>query len=274
MHLSKHHGLGNDFLVLLDDEADADPSLARALCDRHRGVGADGLIIGRRPDGAEGADAADLEMLLLNADGSTAEMSGNGIRCLAQAEARRRGVAATSMRILTGGGVRTVEVAAGPDPVTSLVAVDMGRATPGPDLPREGVAPLWVSPLKVATVGIGNPHVVLLVEDAEAVDPGVAGPAVEAHFPDGINVHFVAPTAGEPDALTMRVWERGAGVTEACGTGACAVAVAAHDWGLVGRRVTVRMPGGPVDVALGRTVTLVGPAVHIADLEVPEPAWR
>lgn len=274
MHLSKHHGLGNDFLVLLDDEADADPLLARALCDRHRGVGADGLLIGRRPDGVDGADDADLEMLLLNADGSTAEMSGNGIRCLAQAEARRRGVPATTLRILTGGGVRRVEVAAGPDLVTSLVAVDMGKATSGPDLPRDGVAPLSVSPLKVATVDVGNPHIVLLVEDAEAVDPSVAGPAVEAHFADGINVHFVAPTAGEPDALTMRVWERGAGVTEACGTGACAAAVAAHDWGLVGRRVTVRMPGGPVDVTIGRTVTLVGPAVHIADLEVPEPAWR
>ncbi|MCU1352194.1 MAG: diaminopimelate epimerase, partial [Acidimicrobiales bacterium] len=118
------------------------------------------------------------------------------------------------------------------------------------------------------TYDLGNPHLVLLVADPEAVDLAAAGSFHEASFSRGINVHFVAPTPGEPDAMSMRVWERGAGVTEACGTGAVAVARAAHDWGLVGDDVTIHMPGGDVAVVVGDPMVLVGPATYVADVEL------
>ena len=129
----------------------------------------------------------------------------------------------------------------------------MGPARPGPEADppaarRRPVEPgaLGLDATQAATFDLGNPHLVLLVDDPDAVDLAAAGALHEAAYVDGMNVHFVAPTPGEADAMTMRVWERGAGITEACGTGATAVARAAHDWGLVGERVTVHMPGGDV----------------------------
>ena len=113
-----------------------------------------------------------------------------------------------------------------------------------------------------------DPHLVLLVPDPEVIDLVAAGSTHEAAFAAGMNVHFVAPTPGEDDAISMRVWERGAGVTEACGTGATAVARAVHDWGLVGERVAVHMPGGDVVVEVGESMTLHGPATFIGSAEV------
>lgn len=281
--LTKHQALGNDFLVFLTDDAvvagDRGAWVERALrwCDRRRGVGADGLLIGLR-----NSAGADLVMALVNADGSWAEMSGNGIRCLAQAEARRRGAVPGELTIATDGGRRVVSYRPDPegDPAVVLASVDMGTAAPGPvpdrevdleqaDLPSGLGHALVLQPIKRATFDLGNPHLVLLVDDPEAVDVMAAGSTHEAAFDTGMNVHFVAPTAGEADAMDMVVWERGAGVTEACGTGAAAVARAAHDWGLVGKRVTVHMPGGDVAVDVGPTMTLHGPSVFIADVEVP-----
>lgn len=280
--LSKHHGLGNDFLVLLTHDAEAaadrDAWAARGhdWCRRSRGVGADGLLIGLRSQ-----QGSDLVMTLVNADGSIAEMSGNGIRCLAQAEAIRRGTPEVDLVIQTDGGSRSVSLRPDPggDPSLAVASVDMGAAGLGPrpdghpsipdhEVERLGVSRLALDPVKSATFDVGNPHLVLLVEDPEQVDVAVAGGYHEAVYSSGINVHFVAPTRNEADAMTMRVWERGVGLTEACGTGAVAVARAAHDWGLVGERVTVHMPGGDVLVDVGDTMTLQGPTTFIADVEI------
>ena len=283
--LSKLHGLGNDFLVLLTDDpllaGDRDSWSRRAVawCDRRTGVGADGLILGVR-GGAE----ADLVMHLYNADGSRAEMSGNGIRCLAHAEARRRGEPKGNLSIATDGGMRSVDIQ--PDtfagPLAAIAAVDMGAARPGPSPDQERdamfdfIAPdqritaaMALAPIEGSTFDFGNPHLVLLVEDPARVDVAPAGAMYETEYSAGINVHFIAPTEGEEDAITMRVWERGVGVTEACGTGATAAALAANEWGLVGDRVTVHMPGGDVTVDIGDTMVLHGPSVFVADIEVP-----
>jgi diaminopimelate epimerase len=276
--LTKHHGLGNDFLVLLGAPADlgaVDADVARRWCDRRRGVGADGLLLGEL-----GRSDVDVVMTLFNADGSRAEMSGNGIRCLAQAEACRRGVTSAELRIATDAGIRTVEVSAGTDPAdhaTVLATVDMGTARPGPepdiDLRSDPAdlgttEALALSPRAKVTVDLGNPHLVLLVTDPDAVDLVAAGSLHEAAYSRGINVHAIAPTPGEPDALTIRVWERGVGVTDACGTGAVAAARAAYDWGLVGREVTVHMPGGDVQVVVDDPMTLTGPSTFVAVVEV------
>ncbi len=273
--LTKHHGLGNDFLVLLgpaSDLAGVGAAEARRWCDRHRGVGADGLLLGATDDAR-----VDLVMTLFNADGSRAEMSGNGIRCLAQAEVDRRGVAEADLLVATDGGDRTVSVRPGPDAATVVASVDMGPAGPGPvadrplgpdDVASHTPDQLAAKPLRQRLLDLGNPHLVLLVDDPQAVDITAAGPRWEAGWSGGINVHAIAPTPGEADALTMVVWERGAGPTEACGTGATAAARAAHDWGLVGAEVTVHMPGGDVAVGVGDRMTLRGPSVRIATVEV------
>lgn len=239
MRLAKHHGLGNDFLVGID--LDVDAGMAAALCDRRRGIGADGLI-GLR----------DGRMTLFNGDGSRAEMSGNGIRCLAQAIARHRGVEHLDEVVETDAGPRRLVLRPTDAPATVEVDVDMGEAR----LLRIGD--------REAEVDMGNPHLVLLVDDTDTVDLVAIG---RRHL--DVNVEIIAPDGG--GGLTLRVHERGAGITEACGTGACAGAAAARKWGLVGDQVTVRMPGGDVVVGLGEsTTTLTGPATHIADFEV---AW-
>ncbi len=279
MHLAKLHGLGNDFLVLidLDEVTPVDAGLAVALCDRHRGLGADGLI-----RVTPGTDGADVTMVLRNADGGLAEMSGNGIRCLALAVARSRKVSSLELRVATGGGVRDVRLTTGHAGLAH-VEVDMGKARPGPE-PDTGWLSLPVTanllegadgPFPgLSTLDIGNPHLVVLVDDPASVDLAEVGPVAEQQFAGGINVGFVAPVAGQPDALDLRVWERGAGITEACGTGATAAAHAAHEWGLVGDRVTVHLPGGDVEVAVGDTLTLSGPAVHVADCLVEDDTLR
>lgn len=246
MRLTKHHGLGNDFLVLLDEDGTApvDAALARALCDRRRGVGADGLI--RVGPG--------VTMELRNADGSRAEMSGNGIRCLAQAVARHRGVTDVELDVATDAGPRHVSLHG------DVAAVDMGAAT-DLDLTTEPDP----AALKVAAVGMGNPHEVRLYAERADLDA-----AADAFAMTDRNVEFVLAGPG-PDELTMRVVERGAGETQACGTGACAAAHAAARWGLVGDAATVHMPGGDVTVTLGATITLTGPVTYVATVEVP---WR
>jgi diaminopimelate epimerase len=268
--LTKHHGLGNDFLVLLGTGAELaviTPDQAVRWCDRHTGVGADGLLLGVTDD-----PDADLVMTLYNADGSRAEMSGNGIRCLAQAEVDRRGVTEAELSIRTDGGPRTVSVRPGADAATVIAAVDMGPAHPGPTPDRplaravDDPVAFGAEPKQSVAVDLGNPHLVLLVDEPALVDVHRAGPHWEAGYDAGINVHFIAP-AGD-DELAMEIWERGAGATLACGTGATAAAHAAHEWGLVGTRVTVHMPGGDVEVDVGERMTLHGPSVRIATVEV------
>ena len=266
MHLTKHHGLGNDFLVLIDLErgSPVDAGLARALCHRRTGVGADGLI-----RVTPGRDGADLSMELLNSDGSPAEMSGNGMRCLAQAAVMAGAAPASRFTVWTAGGIREVVHGLGNRPGESRVTVDMGRVAPLADAPEvDHTTP----PLREAGLDVGNPHLVMLVEDPAAVEIETAGPRYERQFPAGANVEWIRVSA--PDTVELRVWERGAGVTQACGTGACASAWAAHNWGLVGPEVTVDMPGGSVtvEIAAEGSVNLTGPAAYIAAVEV-EPDW-
>ena len=267
--LRKLHGWGNNFLVALDaDQPDGplDPgSVAAAaplLCDRRRGVGADGLI-----HGTAGGPGAAVTMALHNADGGRAEMSGNGIRCLAHAVVWSAGQWADTVVIDTDVGRRTLRLSGGsvgePVPTEVVVEVPMGVVAPGPDDSR--VADL-LEGSRYLTRDVGNPHLVLEVPDPAAVVLGEVGPLLEAAFPAGVNVEVVAVRGG---AVDLCVWERGVGLTEACGTGACAAAHAARAWGLVGDSVAVRMPGGEALVRLdGDEATLVGPSVAIATVEV------
>ena len=259
LRVSKHHGLGNDFLVALDETHDAplevDSDLAIRLCERRTGIGADGLIHGRPIDGA------DIEMRLFNSDGSRAEMSGNGIRCLAQAVADARGDSSAAYVIQTGGGPRAVTLRPGARRNEIEASVDMGPVSDGPLLP---VGVSAVAPGKVATAAVGNRHLVLLVDDPWGLDLSVEGPAYEAFFDDdqSVNIEFVRTL--DADTIELTVWERGSGITQACGTGACAAAHTVHRWGLVGDSVKVVMPGGTAGVELGETALLTGPSVHIA----------
>lgn len=251
MQLSKLHGLGNDFLVLvdLDDRHPIDEAVTRAVCDRHRGVGADGLI-----RVAPGRDGSDVTMELRNADGSRAEMSGNGIRCLARVVLDAGLVAGSVVTVATDAGVR--EVSLGPD---GHLTVDMGPATVGADGSfGEGRRSLRVD--------MGNPHLVVEVESPAQMD--TAWERLAPPFAD-YNLELAAPGPG-PDEITMRVWERGVGETQACGTGACAAAIAVHHWGTVGERVTVHQPGGAARVEIKpETVLLTGPAELIGTVEIP-----
>ncbi|HEY2427731.1 MAG TPA: diaminopimelate epimerase [Acidimicrobiales bacterium] len=263
LHLTKHHGLGNDFLVLLEPPPDLDAAeLARRICDRRRGVGADGLTVGR-----PGIDGADITMELRNADGSRAEMSGNGIRCFAQAVwDAGLGPVGAELAVATDAGVRVVRRVDAPRPGYIRASVDMGPVKVLED------APEWVqgSVQEAALVDAGNPHLVLLDARTDEVAAGVRGPEIESGFPGGMNVEWIWPGPG-PDELTLRVWERGAGETEACGTGSCAAVAAAVSWSRVGPRVVVHNPGGDVTVELGETAVLTGPAARIAAVELPWP---
>lgn len=259
--LTKHHGLGNDFLVVFDPPGDDLPALARQLCDRRRGVGADGLLV------ATDAPGYAARMVLYNADGSRAEMSGNGIRCFAQAVARRRGDLDDQL-VLTDAGDRLVRLAATQNADTVEATVDMG-AVDRLDEPDAWSALGCHPDRPVAHLSLGNPHSVVGVDDVAVVDLADLGSRVPH-----VNLEIVEP--GErPDVIRMRVHERGAGITEACGTGACAAAFAAVSWGLAtptAGKLTVHMDGGSATVELdaptaGR-VTLTGPATYVATIEI------
>jgi diaminopimelate epimerase len=266
IHLTKHHALGNDFLVLLDvpDGAASGPdraALARRLCDRRRGLGADGLLI------AERADGYTARMTLFNADGSRAEMSGNGIRCLAQALAADRG-SLDDQLILTDAGDRSITMSSTDDAHTISARVEMGDVTALGE--PAGWHTLGCHPDRpVMHVSLGNPHSVVGVDEVAVVDLLELGGKVPQ-----VNLEIVEP-GPETTGITMRVHERGAGITEACGTGACAAAFAARSWGLVAggsSEVIVHMDGGTAvvgfdDTAPGR-VSLTGPATFVASIEV------
>ncbi|MEO8292257.1 MAG: diaminopimelate epimerase [Actinomycetota bacterium] len=250
LRFAKYEGCGNDFVMVvdLDDQRPLAPDQVASICDRRFGVGADGLIrLVRAPDAA-------IFMDYRNADGSLAEMCGNGIRCVA-ALARDAGlIDMPAFDVATRAGIRRVEL--GPE---DRISVEMGRpAFARSEIPMRG--PAWETFLtepmdigggitvKATAVSIGNPHLVLLVEDDPALfHVAHIGAALEHHdlFPEGTNVEFAHVT---DDAILARVWERGSRETMACGSGACAVAVAANEAGLAPARVVVRFPGGDLEV--------------------------
>ena len=281
IRLSKLHATGNDFLVWSWLHAHAGvpgivASQAAALCDRHRGIGADGLIVI-----SPGSDGADAEMLLYNADGGVAEMSGNGMRTLAWVAAREGLGRNGTLTVATGGGRRRVELTFLPGSHEVVAAtVDMGPVTFDPELIPVAVdSPFGITADFHGThyegdaAGMGNPHLVLFVDDPATARVTQHGPHLEVdeRFPRRTNVEFVRLTPGATDELDMRVWERGVGETLSCGTGACAVAAVAYRRGLVGERATVHVPGGDLVVELGDTIRLGGPVVHVFDVEVELP---
>ncbi len=236
----KMHGAGNDF-VILDSrgrQAVATPNLARALGDRNRGVGFDQLAEILDDEGS------DFGLEFWNADGSRAGACGNASRCVADLVLRETGRETLTFRTergLLGARRRAdgqVEVNMGP-PQLAWQDIPLARAADPLHLPLPGVP---------AAVGMGNPHCVFFVADAGAVDPAKEGPRFEKDplYPHGTNVEFASLTG--PDRLRMRVWERGTGVTLACGSGACATAVAAHLRGLTGRRVVLDLDGGTLEI--------------------------
>ena len=266
MQATKHEGAGNDFLVVLDPEDAIRLSVAqvRLLADRHRGIGADGVIrVG------PGRDGCDLSMDLHNADGGAAEMSGNGIRCLAQAAVDAGLVAPPRFSVATAGGPHVVDYQAGEKPGWAHARVDMGAVRLGPDQPQE------FDDRRVRTVDVGNPHLVLLGPDTAAVDVAELGPKLQAAFAGGINVEWITVAEdGEGELLDFRVYERGAGETLACGTGSVAAAAAARSWGAVAAEgvVRVRNPGGVLEVTLGPgeldPAHLAGPVRKVADVDI------
>ena len=265
MRFTKGHGTANDF-VLLDDPDGAlrltDAAVA-AICDRRRGVGADGILRVVRTAYAEGfthlADDADWFMDYRNADGSAVEMCGNGIRVFARHLAERGLVGdATDLRIGTRDGVKQVRLTDG-----GQVTVDMGTPRDTELLPDDGVY-----------VSMGNPHVVLFADDLATAPVLSVGPRIEREWDGGTNVEFVRVV--DRTAIGMRVWERGVGETMSCGTGACASAVAAHLRGYADRTVDVSLPGGTLQVEWtgdgDGTVLMTGPAVLAYDGEL-RPEW-
>ena len=275
LQFSKYQGLGNDFLLLdsrhglpLSDgggPSELDPESIRRLCDRRFGVGADGVILALPP-----REGGELRMRIFNADGTEPEMCGNGIRCLARFLADTDGDApGRSWQIETLAGRIVPELQA-----DGRIRVDMGApflepaqvptTLPiGPQGLPQGELEVEGFRLRVAAAGMGNPHVVIPVEDVAAVDLEGLGAALEVHpaFPARTNVHFVQ--ALHPEHLVMRVWERGAGPTLACGTGACATLVACHLLGLSERRARLDLPGGSLEIdweAASGHLFMTGPA--------------
>jgi diaminopimelate epimerase len=269
MSFTKMHGTGNDFVLLdaLRHPVRVTPALARRLCDRRFGVGADQVLVLAK------SKVADFKMLIYNADGSQVEMCGNGIRCLARYVFERGHTKKRSMTVETLAGVRNPVIERG------HVRVDMGapllEAALVPTQARGRVighpfslkAPKTEVRLEMTCVSMGNPHAVIFVDDVAAVPLEEWGPVIETDpfFPHRTNVEFVQ--RGDPDRAQVRVWERGSGATLACGTGACAVGVAGVLTGRFHRTVTLSLPGGDLNVewAADNRVYLTGPAAFVFD---------
>jgi diaminopimelate epimerase len=255
----KMHGLGNDFVVLDAREAPVEIGAAqvRAIADRRTGVGCDQLVV------IEPSDAADVRMRIWNADGGEVEACGNAARCVAML------VGGTSAIETKGGIIRGAANNSG-------ASVDMGAPRFGWDeiplaYPMDTAAmPVgWEGLRSPAAVNVGNPHAIFFVEDANAVDLARLGPLIETDplFPERVNVNVASLEGG---ALRLRVWERGAGLTQACGTGACATAVAAIRRKLAASPVEVRLPGGSLTIewAPGGTIRMSGPATCVFTGEI------
>ena len=278
----KMHGAGNDYVYVdcFRDPAPHDPAgLAPAIADRHRGVGGDGLIL------VQPSTSAAARMRMFNADGSEAEMCGNGIRCVAHLVVARGHASPGPVTIETGRGLLTVVVER-VGPRSSRVRVDMGPPILEPaaipfagagdgdrliDRPTDMLgmrSPWWdaagVEP-RLSAVSMGNPHAIFWCRDVAAVPLESVGPVIERHpsFPQRTNVHFVQRI--DRGRVRMRTWERGSGVTQACGTGASAVCVAGALAGRTDDRVVAELPGGELELdwSSGAGVAMTGPAEEV-----------
>jgi len=284
MRFTKMHGLGNDYVYIncFEENIDDPAALAKAVSDRHRGIGSDGLIL------IGPSQKADARMRIFNADGSEAEMCGNGMRCVAKYIYEHRLAKAggplavhgqptcpASLNIETGNGSLTVGLVIDDDDKVQKVCVNMGQ----PILASEKipvklpVKEVIEQPIQfenhafvMTCVSMGNPHAVFFRDDLAIFEVEKFGPVIEKHsiFPNRINVHFVQ--VNNPTELTMRTWERGSGITMACGSGASAVCVAASLTGRCQRVVTAHLKGGDLDLnwcGEDNCVYMTGPAVEV-----------
>lgn len=284
MRFTKMHGLGNDYVYVncFEEPVPADISkLAVAVSDRHFGIGGDGLIL------ICPSERADARMRMFNADGSESEMCGNGVRCVAKYVYDHGIAKKPELTIETGRGVLTLEMFPDREGKIEKVRVDMGKPIlEGPKIPttlggervvnvaapKELIDPSssWARECEVdprlTCVSMGNPHVVIYCGDVAKVPLETIGPVLENAkvFPRRINVHFVQKNA--TDDVIIRTWERGSGITLACGTGACAVAVAGVLTGRTARKITAHLPGGDLELEWPRddgSVFMTGPATEV-----------
>ena len=253
IRFTKAQALGNDFAIIDDRQGTVSLSESEivALCDRRRGIGADGILL------LQPSTAGAFLMRTLNSDGTEAEMCGNGIRCAAKYAYDTGLSRQTEIPIETKAGLRTVEIVEIEDGHATTIRVDLGlpdferahvpMAGPAGEVILEPLA-IGETSVDITALSIGNPHAVTFVGDAMAAAVAVLGPAIERHpaFPARTNVEFTEVISR--NHLRLRVWERGAGETDACGTGAAAAVVAAHRAGLAERRARVSLPGGDLDV--------------------------
>ena len=263
MHFTKMQGLGNDYLYVYGKVPEYIRELSRALSDRHFGAGSDGMIY------ISESDTADFSMRIFNADGSEAKMCGNGIRCVGKYVYDKGYTTKRNLRIETLSGVKELLLHTEGGCVRSAT-VNMGTVK----VEEEKTIYVKGKELKLVPVSVGNPHAVVFVDDAEDIPICELGPLIEHNreFPDGVNVEFVSPLSEE--RLRMRVWERGSGLTMACGTGACASAAAAVSRGLVkaGASISVVLDGGETEILINEKgeAIMTGPAVTVYEGEYEE----
>jgi diaminopimelate epimerase len=284
MKFTKMHGIGNDYVYVSGfTETVADPArIAREVSDRHFGIGGDGLIL------ILPSQKADVRMRMFNADGSEAEMCGNGVRCVAKYAFDHGLSRANPMRVETGRGVLPIElhIEAGKvqqatvnmgEPILELAAIP-AKAERLINAAREYEYQLEIDGsdrFSTVLVSMGNPHAVMFVNDVKAVDLARVGPVIEHHpaFPKRINAHWVQ--INSRSEITMRTWERGSGITLACGTGACAVCVAGVLTGRTDRKILAHLPGGDLRLEWrekDNCVYMTGPAVEVFSGEWNSPA--
>lgn len=275
MKFTKMHGIGNDYVYVncLQEKVEDPSGTARKISDRHFGIGSDGLIL------IKPSEKADFQMDMYNADGSKGAMCGNGIRCVAKYVYDYGLTDKTSIAVETGSGIKYLDLTVENNKVT-MVKVDMGE----PDLTASHIPikaqteqvidePIEVDgkTYRITGVSMGNPHGVVFLDDIDSLDIEKIGPSFENHvrFPDRINTEFVQ--LDNRSHVRMRVWERGSGETLACGTGACAVAVACVLNGLTQREVTVSLRGGDLKICWDEKdghVYMTGPATVVFDGEI------
>ena len=253
MRFTKMHGLGNDYLYVYGEVPDNVATLSQRLSDRHFGAGSDGMIY------ISPSDVADFKMRIFNADGSEAMMCGNGIRCVGKYVYDKGYTDKTHLTVETLSGVKTLDLQIRAGKVKA-VTVEMGTAA----VDREKTIRIDGQPIRGTPVSVGNPHFVVFVGDCEKMPIEKTGAKIEKleAFPGGVNVEFVQVIS--KTELRMRVWERGSGVTMACGTGACASVAAAVDKGFCpfDTPISVRLDGGVLEITVSRDrhVTMTGPA--------------
>jgi len=292
MKFTKMHGLGNDYIYVncFEEKIDNPVQLAQIISDRHRGIGADGLIL------IAPSETAGVRMRIFNADGSEAEMCGNGIRCVAKYAYEHKlteigepfslpgqsSGCSASLKIETGNGILTVGLAVDDRDKISRVCVNMGQPIlAARDIPVnlsgekvvEQAIEILSQELLMTCVSMGNPHAVFFCDKADLIELEKLGPAIENHslFPNRINVHFVK--INTPTEFTMRTWERGSGITMACGTGACAACVASVLTRRTERICTGHLPGGDLNLNWcqeDNCVYMTGPAVEVFEGIWPE----